>query len=67
MNNLSDRNILIIILFTIFFIFGLIFSVKSPERRLNNSPLIWKSEYSETLNNNIIKLDRPFNNYYFMV
>ena len=48
MNNISDKNVIIIILVTIFFIFGLIFSVKSPERKIIDSPLIWKDSYSQT-------------------
>ena len=52
MNNISDKNIIIIILVTIFFIFGLIFSVKSPERKVIDSPLIWKDNYTQSLNIN---------------
>ena len=48
MNNLSDKNVIIIILITIFFIFGLIFSVKSPERKVIDSPLIWKDNYTQS-------------------
>ena len=48
MNNLSDKNILIIIMFTILFIFGLIFSVKSPERRIIESPIMWKNDYTQS-------------------
>tara|TARA_B100000927_G_scaffold255351_1_gene222074 strand:- start:136 stop:330 length:195 start_codon:yes stop_codon:yes gene_type:complete len=48
MGNLSDKNVLIIIVITIFFIFGLIFSVRSPERRIIESPIIWKSESIES-------------------
>ena len=51
-NNLSDKNVIIIILITIFFIFGLIFSVKSPERKVIDSPLIWKDNYTQSLNIN---------------
>ena len=50
MNNLSDKNVIIIILITIFFIFGLIFSVKSPERKVIDSPLIWKDNYIQSSN-----------------
>ena len=35
-----------IILITIFFVFGLIFSVKSPERKVIDSPIMWKDDYS---------------------
>ena len=48
MNNLSDKNVIIIILITIFFIFGLIFSVKSPERKVIDSPLIWRDNYTQS-------------------
>ena len=50
MNNISDKLVMIIILITIFFVFGLIFSVKSPERKVINSPIIWKDEYSNIAN-----------------
>ena len=46
MNNISDKLVLIIILITILFIFGLIFSVKSPERKVIDSPIMWKDDYS---------------------
>ena len=46
MNNISDNLVLTIILITILFVFGLIFSVKSPERKVIESPIIWKDDYS---------------------
>ena len=46
MNNISDKLVLTIVLVTVLFVFGLIFSVKSPERRLIDSPIIWKEDYS---------------------
>ena len=46
MNNISDKLVLTIILITIIFVFGLIFSVKSPERKVLDSPIIWKDDYS---------------------
>ena len=46
MNNISDKLVLTIILITIFFVFGLIFSVKSPERKVIDSPIMWKDDYS---------------------
>ena len=52
MNNLSDKNVIIIILITILFIFGLIFSVKSPERKVIDSPLIWKENYTQSYKTN---------------
>ncbi len=47
MNNISDKLVMIIILITILFVFGLIFSVKSPERKVIDSPIMWKDEYSK--------------------
>ena len=46
MNNISDKLVMTIILITILFVFGLIFSVKSPERKVIDSPLIWKDDYT---------------------
>ena len=46
MNNISDKLVMIIILITILFVFGLIFSVKSPEQKVINSPIMWKDDYS---------------------
>jgi hypothetical protein len=47
MNNLSDKLVMSIILITIIFVFGLIFSVKSPERKVIDSPIIWKDDYND--------------------
>ena len=46
MNNIQDKFVITIILITIFFVFGLIFSVKSPERKVIDSPIMWKEDYS---------------------
>ena len=46
MNNISDKLTLTIILITILFVFGLIFSVKSPERKVIDSPIMWKDDFS---------------------
>jgi len=46
MNNISDKLVMSIILITILFVFGLIFSVKSPERKVLDSPIMWKDDYS---------------------
>ena len=56
MNNISDKLVLTIILITILFVFGLIFSVRSPERKVIDSPIMWKDDYSNISifkNNNI--------------
>jgi len=46
MNNISDKLVMTIILITILFVFGLIFSVKSPERKVIDSPIMWKDDCS---------------------
>ena len=46
MNNISDKLVVTIIFITILFVFGLIFSVKSPERKVIDSPIMWKDDYS---------------------
>tara|TARA_B100000212_G_scaffold227491_1_gene172744 strand:- start:341 stop:541 length:201 start_codon:yes stop_codon:yes gene_type:complete len=45
MNGISDKNVILIILMTIIFVFGLIFTVKSPERKVIDSPIMWKDDY----------------------
>ena len=58
MNNISDKLVLTIILITILFVFGLIFSVKSPERKVIDSPIMWKDDYSSiAIFNNKINLE----------
>ena len=46
MNNISDKNVIIVILVTIIVVFTFIFSVKSPERKVIESPIMWKEEFS---------------------
>tara|TARA_B100000161_G_scaffold98045_1_gene69243 strand:- start:324 stop:518 length:195 start_codon:yes stop_codon:yes gene_type:complete len=46
MNNISDKLVLTIILVTVLFVFGLIFSVKSPERKVLDSPIMWKEDFT---------------------
>ena len=48
MNNISDKLVMTIILITILFVFGLIFSIRSPERKVIDSPILWKDDYSNT-------------------
>ncbi len=48
MNNISDKNVILIILITIFVVFVFIFSVKSPERKVIESPIMWKEDFSST-------------------
>ena len=53
MNKISDKNIIFIIFVTIIFVFGLIFSVKSPERKVIDSPILWKDDYINSSMNKI--------------
>ena len=46
MNNISDKLVITIILITVLFVFALIFSVKSPERKVIDSPIMWKDDYT---------------------
>ena len=46
MNNIPDKSVIVIIAITVLFVFGLIFSVKSPERKVIDSPIIWKDDSS---------------------
>ena len=46
MNNISDKNVIIAILATILVVFAFIFSVKSPERKVIESPIMWKEDFS---------------------
>ena len=47
MNNISDKNVIIAILATVFVVFAFIFSVKSPERKVIESPILWKEDFSK--------------------
>ena len=57
MNNISDKLVMTIILITILFVFGLIFSVKSPERKVIDSPILWKDDYSNISISRIYKIN----------
>ena len=64
MNNFSDKFVIAIILITILFVFGLIFSVKSPERRVIESPIMWKDDFT---NISILNLEKTNLNKKFFV
>ena len=57
MNGISDKNVILIILITIIFVFGLIFTVKSPERKVIDSPIMWKDDYINSSINEIFIKD----------
>ena len=46
MNNISDKNVILVLFGTVIVVFFLIFSVKSPERKVIESPIMWKEEFS---------------------
>ena len=58
MNNISDKNVLIIMFSTIIVVFAFIFSIKSPERKVIESPIMWKEDFSTktNLDLNIVEL-----------
>ena len=57
MNRISDKNVILIIFVTIIFVFGLIFTVKSPERKVIDSPIMWKDDYINSSINEIFIKD----------
>ena len=46
MNNISDKNVILVIFATVIVVFVLIFSVKSQERKVIESPIMWKENFS---------------------
>ncbi len=46
MNNISDKKVILVLFGTILVVFALIFSVKSTERKVIESPILWKEEFS---------------------
>ena len=64
MNNISDKYVIIVILVNIIIVFAFIFSVKSPERKVIESPIMWKDDFSNiSINENeyFEILDKPSN------
>ena len=62
MNNISDKNVIIVIFGTIIVVFVFIFSVKSPERKVIESPIMWKEEFStiSILENDLLELRKSY-------
>ncbi len=60
MNNISDKYVLIVILLTILTVFAFIFSVKSTERKVIESPIIWKEEVSSIsfFDNDLVEISK---------
>ena len=61
-NNISDKNVIIVILVTIFVVFAFIFSVKSPERKVIESPIMWKGEFSNIslFENDLVEMKKSY-------
>ena len=62
MNNIKDKNVLIVLFGTVIIVFALIFSVKSPERKVIESPIMWKEEFSTIFffKNNLVDLKKSY-------
>jgi len=62
MNNISDKNVIIVIFGTIIVVFAFIFSVKSPERKVIESPIMWKEDFSTLsfIDNSKVDLKKSF-------
>ena len=62
MNNITDKNVIIIFCGTIIIVFVLIFSVKSPERKVIESPIMWKEDFSKIsfFDSNFVELKKSF-------
>ena len=62
MNNISDKNVILVILGTILVVFAFIFSVKSPERKVIESPIMWKEDFSTIsfYDNDLFELEKSF-------
>ena len=59
MNNISDKNVILVLFGTVIVVFVLIFSVKSPERKVIESPIMWKEEFSNIslFENDLVDID----------
>ena len=62
MNNISDKNVILVLFGTVIVVFVLIFSVKSPERKVIESPIMWKEEFSTIFffKNNLVDLKKSY-------
>ena len=62
MNNITDKNVLLVLFGTIIIVFSLIFSVKSPERKVIESPIMWKDEFSKIsfFDNDLVEIKKIF-------
>ena len=61
-NNISDKNVILVLFGTVIVVFVLIFSVKSPERKVIESPIMWKEEFSNIslFENDLVEMKKSF-------
>ena len=62
MNNISDKNVILVVFGTVIVVFVLIFSVKSPERRIIESPIMWKEDFSNIslFENDLVEMKKSY-------
>ena len=62
MNNISDKNVILVLLGTVIIVFVLIFSVKSPERKIIESTIMWKEEFSNIslFENDLVEMKKSY-------
>ena len=62
MNNISDKNVILVLFGTVIVVFVLIFSVKSPERKVIESPIMWKEDFSNIslFEKDLVKIRKPY-------
>ena len=62
MNNISDKNVILVLFGTVIVVFVLIFSVKSPERKVIESPIMWKEDFSNIslFENDLVEMNKSY-------
>ena len=62
MNNISDKNVILVLFGTVIIVFVLIFSVKSPERKVIESPIMWKEDFSNIslFENDLVEMKKSY-------
>ena len=62
MNNIPDKNVILVLFGTVIVVFALIFSVKSPERKVIESPIMWKEDFSNIslFEKDLVKLKKSY-------
>ena len=62
MNKISDKNVILVLFGTVIVVFVLIFSVKSPERKVIESPIMWKENFSNIslFENDLVEMKKSY-------